>query len=77
MKPWSVLRTWWELTKLILRGCGGYDLYLRVDDLPDEAQDAFNRENWCPVRVNWTDSRDHFVTLSGEAEFGLRAGGAR
>lgn len=70
MKPWTVARTWWELTKLILLGGARFDLYLRVDDLPVAAQNEFNQENWCPVELHWEDSRDHFAILRAEAEFG-------
>jgi hypothetical protein len=72
VKRWNVLRVWWEFTKLILRGGAGYDVYVRVGDLSDDAQEEFDCENWRPYYLDWTDSRDHFAVLSAQPDGGER-----
>jgi len=66
VKGWNVRRMWWELTKLLFRGIGGYNVYFRVNDLSDEAQEDYDSENWGPVDLHWTDDRDHFVVVNAE-----------
>jgi hypothetical protein len=70
VKPWTVARTWWELTKLVLARRGGYDLYLRVDDLSDDAQGEFNGANWAAYHLDWVGGGDRFAILSAEPEDG-------
>jgi hypothetical protein len=67
-KAWNVRRTWWELTKLMLRGGGGYGMYVHVYGLSDDARAEFERQSWRPYYLDWTDSREHFATLLAESE---------
>jgi hypothetical protein len=64
-RRWTVGRTWWELTKLVLAGRGGYRLVLCVEALPEAAQDAFDLDDWEPVRLV-CDGCDRFALLTGD-----------
>jgi hypothetical protein len=65
-KAWSVGRLWWEFTKLLLAGRGGYEvnLFLRLDDFPDDVRQAVERENWLPVDLSWVGADDRFVVIN-------------
>jgi hypothetical protein len=67
---WTVRRACWELAKLVLTGRGSYDLYLRVDDLSDDAQYEFNDANWAAYHLDWVGGGDGFAVLSAEPEDG-------
>lgn len=67
-KAWNVRRTWWEFTKLILAGRGGYDVHVFVRGLSDAARAEFEAEDWRACHLSWTDSRDHFAVLYAEME---------
>lgn len=68
---WSVRRTWWELTKLVLTRRGGYDLYVHVDDLSGDAQAEFNDANWQAYYLDWVGGGDRYAVLSAEPDDGL------
>lgn len=66
-KPWSVLRLWWELTKLIAIGgarweIGAYLTNPHVDYDP-HIDAVVNAANWHIRDLNWVGGEDRFVVL--------------
>lgn len=65
----------WKLAFLLLwrtlRGDGGYDAYVAIEPgevLSEDVALAVGRHNWAVRSVSWTDRRDRFLCISGEAE---------
>jgi hypothetical protein len=66
-KGWNVWRLWWELTKLVLTGRGGYSVGVLLD-LPDELSDVVNRNDYGVTCLHWVGGEDRFVVLNAEPE---------
>lgn len=61
---WNVRRVWWELTKLVLAGRGGYALFVSMDDeLSEPAQDEFDAISWAASRLDSVGGEDRFVNI--------------
>lgn len=68
MSGWNVRKTWWEFTKLVLTGRGGYEVYVHLNYLPDGVRQVVEGENWLPVDLGWVGADDRFAVLSADAE---------
>ena len=67
MKPWTVFRTWWELTKLVAAGRGGYEFNVFVHGMPEAADRELSRVVLQPYHLDWQGGDDRYVTLAVEA----------
>jgi len=66
VKTWNVRKTWWELTKLVLAGRGGYELNAVFND-DDEADPWAHQRLWMPYHLDWVGGGDRYATLCFDA----------
>lgn len=67
---WSVFRTWWALTKLVLAGRGGYEFNVFVSDagLTDRTSRELSRKVLAPYHLDWIGGTDRYATLAVESD---------
>lgn len=59
----TVRALWWELTKLVFTGRGGYELSVWSDQLPRNAEYVFGKATWTAEDISWVGGDDRFATL--------------
>jgi hypothetical protein len=68
----TVLRLWWEMTKLVLTGAARWPVgvYLTNNHLAYDAKlDVVNNAaNWYVTTLNWVGGEDRYVTLDAEPD---------
>lgn len=67
MKPWNVARTWWELTKLVIAGRGGYEMNAVFNFGDDDADPWAHRRVWMPYHLGWVAGEGRYATLCFDA----------
>jgi len=67
MTAWNVRRTWWELTKLVLAGRGGWEMNGVFHLVAEDTADTLQARNWRPYHIDWIGGDDRYATLCFDA----------
>lgn len=60
-ESWTVARLWWELTKMVLSGRGGYEAGAVVEEVADAA--ALDGIHLGVTECHWVGGEDRYATL--------------
>lgn len=76
MKHWTVMRTWWELTKLVLAGRGRYEfnVYVYGEGISDAVERELSRAVLVPYHLGWEGGDDRYATLAVEDRLAVLEG---